>query len=63
MFGKPDASVPAGRPDRLRHEHSARQESAAERTGPVAIERLRKDDGRSLILYSYIQDPAEGHSV
>jgi hypothetical protein len=27
-------------------------EQSAERVGPVAIERLRKDDGRALILYS-----------
>jgi hypothetical protein len=25
----------------------------AQRVGPVAIERLRKDDGRALILYSH----------
>jgi hypothetical protein len=29
-----------------------RDEERAEHVGPVAIERLRKDDGRALILYS-----------
>jgi len=56
MFGKPDASVPAGTPDEIGHDDSEAQEFPRERIGPVAIERLRKDDGRALILYSVIED-------
>ena len=35
------------------------EDASAERVGPVAIERLRKDDGRALILYQRIgaQEP------
>jgi hypothetical protein len=32
------------------------EEGSAERLGPVALERLRKDDGRRLILYRHIGD-------
>jgi hypothetical protein len=34
------------------------EEDSAERVGPVALERLRKDDGRALILYRHIGDEA-----
>lgn len=57
MFGKPDAPVPAGQPDLLGSENAVEHETAQERTGPVAIERLRKDDGRALILYSHVEEP------
>jgi hypothetical protein len=33
--------------DEARHDRDASQE----RIGPLAVERLRKDDGRSLIVY------------
>ena len=50
MFGKPDAPVPAGQPDLLGSENAVEHEPAQERTGPVAIERLRRgDDLRSIV--------------
>jgi hypothetical protein len=39
------------------------REPAGEHIGPVAIERLRKDDGRALILYSATRERAEGFST
>jgi hypothetical protein len=32
-----------------------RDEHAKERFGPLAVERHRKDDGRSLILYAHVE--------
>jgi hypothetical protein len=39
-------------PDTPPPEPVAQGVEAVEHVGPIAIERLRKDDGRSLILYS-----------
>jgi len=36
---------------------SGSSETAVERFGPLALERLRKDDGRSLIIYSRAEPP------
>ena len=35
------------------------EEDSAERVGPVAIERLRKADGRALILYRRAGEPQQ----
>jgi hypothetical protein len=37
--------------ERIAHERTEAGERQRERIGPVCIERLRKDDGRALILY------------
>jgi hypothetical protein len=52
MAGKPSEPSP---PDNLQEaaaQESAQVDQSDEMTGPLAVERLRKDDGRALILYS-----------
>jgi hypothetical protein len=52
MVGKPSESSP---PDHLHEaaaQGSAQFDQSEQMTGPLAVERLRKDDGRALILYS-----------
>jgi hypothetical protein len=55
MVGKPAEPPPSGQSEHSGSEQLGEHELARERLGPVAIERLRKDDGRALILYSSIE--------
>ncbi len=62
MAGKPAEPPRPGwteQAEPVEHERTHASERPHERIGPVNIERLRKDDGRALILYSSI-DPANG---
>ena len=53
MAGEPAEPPPPGQPSQ-----SDPQIDAPERTGPVAIARHVKDDGRALILYTRDERPA-----
>ena len=52
MAGKPTEPPPAERSGVGRRADGRERERRGERTGPVAITRLVKDDGRALILYT-----------
>jgi hypothetical protein len=39
------------------HSNEASREAVNERYGPLELTRLRKDDGRALILYSHDEGP------
>jgi hypothetical protein len=58
MAGKPTEPPPFGSARHDGPEDSGEQPPPRELLGPVAIERLRKDDGRALILYSSIEPRA-----
>lgn len=59
------ATGDAGARERARAADPARRETAPpapgerwpEREGPLELERLRKDDGRALIVYRRVQEP------
>jgi len=51
MAGKSLEPAPPPRPHSERAGEEGSTERGGERYGPVAITRLRKDDGRALILY------------
>jgi hypothetical protein len=58
MARKPAAPTPSGGaesrpPDAARAAQHDESEGEHERFGPLTIERLRKDDGRALIIYSH----------
>jgi hypothetical protein len=36
-----------------------RDEAAVERYGPLEVRRLRKDDGRALIVYTRVEPPED----
>jgi hypothetical protein len=54
MPGKPAEPPPTGALDAGKDANPSVEEPSGESIGPLAIERLRKDDGRALILYSLI---------
>jgi hypothetical protein len=51
MASPASPSRPPGRGDRRAPEHEALDESHEERFGPLALERMHKDDGRLLIVF------------
>jgi hypothetical protein len=57
MAGKPAAASSAG--PREKSERDTADESALPRelVGPLDLERLSKDDGRALLLYTSVQPP------
>jgi len=57
MVGQPAEPPPPGQPSQSDPQIDAREPSRlGERSGPVAIARHVKDDGRALILYT-LDDP------
>jgi hypothetical protein len=52
--GPPAASDPEPAKQDARHAHEGGEE---ERYGPLALRRLRKEDGRALILYRRAAEP------
>jgi hypothetical protein len=52
MAGEPAEPPPPGQPS-----HSEERIDVPERTGPIAIARHLKDDGRVLILYTRDEQP------
>jgi hypothetical protein len=57
MAGKPGEPTDHGHESDARCEQEGQPASADERSGPVAIARHVKDDGRMLILYSLDRSP------
>jgi hypothetical protein len=57
MAGKPGEPTDHGHESDARREQEGKLTSADERSGPVAITRHVKDDGRTLILYSLDRPP------
>ena len=55
--GASEHSGAGGAPDTSHGEDPAAAESA-ERLGPLAVRRLRKDDGRALLVFSRADEPA-----
>lgn len=58
MAGKPAEPAPPGRSPSSAAAASEPRAHPSERIGPLDVERLRKDDGRALILYT-LQRPPE----
>jgi len=52
MAGTPAETPPSGGSESDSSEEREAQMQAAERYGPLAVARHRKEDGRALILYS-----------
>jgi hypothetical protein len=52
MAGKPSESPPPDNLQEVAAQGSAQFDQPDQMTGPLAIERLRKSDGRELILYT-----------
>jgi hypothetical protein len=50
---QPPNAGSAGRAPQPPRAGDASQEASGERYGPLGLTRIRKDDGRSLILYSH----------
>ena len=57
MAGKPAEPQTPGDSKNVERREAGESEPPREQIGPVAIERLSKDDGRALILYSSIEPP------
>lgn len=57
MSGKPTEPVPTGTPHGVQGTDIG-EHAPHERTGPLDVERLTKDDGRAIILYT----ATTGHS-
>jgi len=57
MAGKPAAASPSGATEQSKRDAQGESAHPRERLGPLALERLSKDDGRALILYSYVEPP------
>jgi hypothetical protein len=56
MAGTPAGLPPNGSGTAPQADADASQAQPVERYGTVAIARLRKDDGRALILYAHAED-------
>ena len=52
MAGKPSEPSPSEHLQQAAAQESGQFDQADEMTGPLAVERLRKSDGRALILYT-----------
>jgi hypothetical protein len=63
MVGNPVPPPSSGQTPDFERVQADEREPAGERIGPVTIERLRKDDGRALILYSATRERAGGSST
>jgi hypothetical protein len=57
MVGKPREPSPPDRPHGTPAQGPGKFDQADELTGPLAVERLRKSDGRALILYTLHSHP------
>jgi hypothetical protein len=57
MVGKPAEAPTPGASENAERRETGEGAPARERIGPLAIERLSKDDGRALILYSSVEPP------
>jgi hypothetical protein len=62
MAGTPSGPLPQGPPAEDRGAGQDRGDGPDERYGPLEVDRRRKDDGRSLILYSRIAREESGES-
>lgn len=57
MAGKPAAASSAGPREQSERDTAGESAQPRERVGPLALERLSKDDGRALLLYTSVQPP------
>ncbi len=58
MSGKPPEPPSTG-PDQGDRDDDPGERSGSERAGPLTVERLRKGDGRALILYTLGRESAD----
>ncbi len=58
MAGNPSETPSSGRSELGPSAEQAAQRQPGERYGPLLLERLRKDDGRALILYMRAEEGA-----